>query len=76
MKTITLIVESKYIIVKRNIGESVERMIERGYFILKYMKENNTKFEETETLSYIWANIVFDKSTYDISINNKLKKYI
>ncbi len=76
MESTVIILEDKYIIVKRDIGESIERMIERGYFIIKYMKENKTEYEETENLSRIWANIKFDKNKYNDTIHEKLKKFI
>lgn len=70
------ILEGKYIILEKDIGESIERFTERAYFILHYMKDKNSKFEETLNLSRVWANIKFDGCTYSNKLHELVKNYL
>jgi hypothetical protein len=71
-----IIIDNNYIIIKKYIGESEEQFLERGIFIIKYIKDTNCKLDEAINMSLIWANIKYKKCTYSKEVHNILKKYL
>lgn len=69
----------KFLLIKREKYEPMERFNERGWFIASVLTNTQVNLDEIEKLSRIWANIKFDKCFYNDDITNKinnLSKYL
>lgn len=65
-----------FCIVPRDIGESYERFLDRGYFIIDVISKNKENFDKILILSRIWANIKYDDMVYDNEIMLEIDKLL
>jgi hypothetical protein len=69
MTTRTFIKNGYYCILNRDKGESYEKFIERGYFIVSQKPTNSKDLDKYTTYSRINNNIIYNKCTYNNDIH-------
>lgn len=58
-----------YCKIKRDLGESYENYIKRGYFVVSQKPKNNEEYEMSLKMSRIWLNIKLNNSKYSDKIH-------
>jgi hypothetical protein len=72
-KTRVFTLDGYWCILSRDIGESLERFIDRGEYIAKHKPASNKELERLINLSRIWANVTYDKCGYGRDIMRTIK---
>ena len=63
-----------YCYINRDIGESYERFLERGYFVVSQKFTTTDEFEKILLYSRIWCNIKYNKCKYNKKVLDVISK--